>query len=164
MRLIDVEVARQPRNHNRPSGKTTETASARAAPLQTAAFALRAFAKFLDALLNFVLAAAAKILRAPLRSADAHGFRRAFRSRAVERQRGNITAISILPATEQAGCPAARQSGKRAVQREALKSAARSNERRQISQPLVLLPRSQNHFRVKFSAGSFRLQHHFLRL
>ena len=44
--------------------------------LQPAAFALRAVAKLLNALLNVVLAAATKILRAALRSGDAHAFRR----------------------------------------------------------------------------------------
>ena len=94
--------------------------------------ALRAIAKFLNALLNVILAAAAKILRAPLRSGDAHGFGRAFRPGTVERQRRSVAAISILPAAHHGGRSATCQSRKCAVQRQALKSAARGDQRGQV--------------------------------
>src|SRR6266478_389725 len=164
MRLIDVEVARQPRNHDRSPAQTTGTASARAAPLQAAAFALRAVAKFLDALLYIVLDAAAKILCAPLRAADTHRFRRTLRSCAIEGKRRNVTAVAVLPTAEHASSSAACQSGKSVVQRKALKSAAGSDQCCQISHALLLLTRSQDHLGVVFSSGSFRLQHDFLRL
>jgi len=124
----------------------------------------RAVAKFLNAFLKIVLAAGTKILRATLRSGDAHGFRGSFRSRTVKGQRRNVIAISILHATQHARSAAARQRGECAVQCEALKSAPCRDQRREVSQALILLSRSQNQFRVKFSAGSFRLQHDFLRL
>src|ERR1700694_3575352 len=139
MRLIDVEVARQPRNHDRSAAKTAGT-SARAASLsptlasalQPAAFALRAVAKLLNALLNVVLAAAAKILRAALRSGDAHAFRGTFGSSAVERQSRKVPAVSILSTAASARDSATGQRGKRAVHRQALKSAPGGNQRRQI--------------------------------
>src|ERR1700730_9771384 len=165
VRLIDVEIAWYARNHDGPTARTTgTTASAWPSALQTTAFALRAVAKLLNALLNVVLAAAAKILRAPLRSSDTHGLRRSVGTGAIEGQRGNVTAISILAAAENAAASAARQSRKSAVQRQALKSAARGDQRGQVPKALILLPRCENHFRIEFSRGSFRLQHDFLRL
>ncbi len=83
MGLIYVKTLRQaPERKNssaaRPSaGTAPETTSAEQA------FALRALAKLLDALLQFILVAGTKILRAALRAADAHRFRWGVRSRAI---------------------------------------------------------------------------------
>src|SRR6266478_1203852 len=78
MRLIDIEIARQAHDHGSTAARATKTTAGTAlsSALQSTAFPLRAVAKFLDALLNIVLAATAKILCASLRSGDAHGFRR----------------------------------------------------------------------------------------
>ena len=88
-----------------------------------------------------------------------------FRARAVERQRRKVPAISILPTAASARDSATGQRGKGVVHRQTLESAPGGNQRRQIPQAaLVLLARGEDHFRIKFSGGSFRLQHHFLRL
>src|ERR1700680_1248290 len=104
MRLVDVQIARQAHNHwpaTRPA-RTSAAWSTLTPALQTAALALRAVAKFLNAFLKIVLAAGAKILRPSLRPGDAHGFRCSFRSCTVEGQRGNVIAISTLHATQHA--------------------------------------------------------------
>src|SRR5260370_9893658 len=164
MRLIDIQIARQARNDARSASHVTETAAPRAAALQIPAFTLRAVAKFLNAILQIAFAAAAKVLRAPLRSGNAYRFRRAFRPGAVKWQRRRVAA-TILAAAEHSRAPAARQRRKRVVQRETLEATARGDQRGQIPQAaLILLPRCENHFRIKFSGGSLRLEPDFLAL
>src|SRR3954453_14535547 len=99
MRLIHIEVPAQPPDHNRPTAaKSSKSAASWSAcssassltpsatlPARNQALPLRAFAKFLDPLLDVILIAAAKILRAPLRPGDAHRLRRAVRTRPVHR-------------------------------------------------------------------------------
>src|SRR5260370_15113161 len=151
MRLIDIQIARQARTHDRSATHATETTATRAAALQIPAFTLRAVAKFLNAILQIAFAAAAKVLRAPLRSGNAYRFRRAFRPGAVKWQRRRVAA-TILAAAEHSGAPAARQRRKRVVQRETLESAARGDQRGQIPQSaLVRLPPCENHFLINFS-------------
>jgi len=69
-------------NRNDPAAGTAK-APASAAPETTAAFALHAIAKLLDAILQILFAPAAKVLRATLRPTDAHRLRWSFRSRSV---------------------------------------------------------------------------------
>src|SRR6266478_6173323 len=150
MRLIDIEIARQAHDHGSTAARATKTTAGTAlsSALQSTAFPLRAVAKFLNAFLNIVLAAAAKILCASLRSGDAHRLRRAFRSGSIEGQRCKITAISILPtaAAHHSARAATGQGGKSAIHGQALEPAAGGNQRSQVPQAaLILLARRKYH-------------------
>src|SRR5208282_5216889 len=76
VRLVDVE----------PAATTwASTRTAEAGPATEGATAtLHTVAKFLNVLLQFIFAAAAEVLCAPLRTADADGFRGAFRAGAIQ--------------------------------------------------------------------------------
>src|SRR5882757_7648790 len=102
MRLINVEVATQTANHDRPATAETTSASGpsrTALPAGTAlpaalqippAFSLHAIAKFLNAIFQILLGTATKILRASLRTANADGLRGIIEARATQWQTGGI--------------------------------------------------------------------------
>ena len=88
MRLIYVEPLRQAADAEDSAAtagarKTSPAGPAAARSAAEQSFALRAFTKFLNALLQFVFISRAEILRSSLCAVDAHGFRRSFGARSV---------------------------------------------------------------------------------
>src|SRR6266853_5371608 len=103
MRLINVEVATQTANHDRPATAKTTSASGPSRPTALPAgtalptvlqipptFSLHAIAKFLNAIFQILLGTATKILRAALRAANADGLRGIIKARATQWQTGGI--------------------------------------------------------------------------
>ena len=125
---------------------------------------LRAFAEFLDSLLQFIFVARAKILCASLHTADAHGLRRSFCSRAIERKGGQISRGWVLRHSCRGARFPATQSFLGGVHRQALETSNGSRTRGAALIGLLLLPRRKNQFKLGFSGWIFRIQHHFLSL
>src|SRR4030088_470432 len=101
MRLIDVQTARQANGDRTAATKAPSTPCTAAWSAALAAgyeaFALGAFAKFLDAILQIVFASCTEILRAPLGAVDADGFGGAVGSRAVQGQSCDVPGGGAAP-------------------------------------------------------------------
>jgi hypothetical protein len=72
MRLIDIETFRHPAECDHRAAGAAEAPTPTATPETPASFALYAVPKLLNPLLQILLAPSAKVLRPPLRAADAH--------------------------------------------------------------------------------------------
>ena len=161
MRLIDVEALGHPAQGDRPPAGSAEAAT----PETTTAFALHAIAKLLNSLLHILFVASAEVLCPSRCAADAHRLRRPLGPRAIEGQARKI-AVARAPARPTRSAEAGISTGKRrkcAIHHQTLKSPARRRNCRVVIVRLILLPRSQNQFGVRFRRWVLRIQHHFQR-
>src|ERR1700722_344316 len=142
MRLIDVQATRQAPHGKDPAGAanstsasaTRATGTARIPPKQS--FALRALSKFLDALLQFVFVAPAKVLRSSLRAADAHRFGRRVGADAVQGQCPNVSSTRCASSGIDHASSQRRQ---RVIERQALKTLPCCGQYRSSHVALLLL-------------------------